>query len=263
MPDRRLRNRRYGQTRVQSPPHGRIDGSPRRLDLGTVRVGDVPLDVETGIPLWEGDRPGEIGLPYLCVSLEGPGDRVCHDRATVSRMFPDPQPPRGSARRLVGGPFPRWPHAADAVLAIVVFLLSVFVTSEGPNDDLVIRSVSDVPIAAFFVLVGASGALYWRRSQPLPVLGVTLIASALATGFVLLELVGAADLELVGVAMLVALYSVGRYATNDRWSSIGLGGAFAVIALSSAVEGGTGVGIGFGFVVAFVVGHAGRCLGLP
>jgi signal transduction histidine kinase len=110
--------------------------------------------------------------------------------------------------------------------------------------------------------VGASGALYWRRSQPLLVLGVTLIASALSTGFVLLELVGAADVELVGVAMLVALYSVGRYATNDRWSSIGLGGAFAVIALSAAVEGVTAVEIGFGFVVAFVVWYLGRRLRL-
>jgi signal transduction histidine kinase len=177
-------------------------------------------------------------------------------------MVPDPQKPMRTARRSVGGPFTRWPRGADAVLAFVVFLVAVFVTSEGPNDDMVIRSVGDLPIAAFFVLVGASGALYWRRSQPLLVLGVTLIASALSTGFVLLELVGAADVELVGVAMLVALYSVGRYATNDRWSSIGLGGAFAVIALSAAVEGVTAVEIGFGFVVAFVVWYLGRRLRL-
>jgi hypothetical protein len=48
MPDRRVLNRRYGRTRRQSPPHGRIDGSPRRVDLGTVGDGDVPLDAETG-----------------------------------------------------------------------------------------------------------------------------------------------------------------------------------------------------------------------
>jgi signal transduction histidine kinase len=153
-----------------------------------------------------------------------------------------------------------------------VFLAAVFVKSEGPNDDLVIRSVGDVPFAAFFVIVGASGALYWRRSQPLLVLGVTLIASALSTGFVLLELVGAADLELVGFAMLIALYTVGRYATDDRWSQIGLGGVFAVIALSLALEDGaahprpdagvTVVEIGFGFVVAFVVWYLGRRLRL-
>jgi len=230
--------------------------------LGTVEVADVPLEAETGIRLWEGDRPGEIGLPYLCVSLEGPSDPVCHDRATVSRMVPDRQTQSQIARRSVEGPFTRWPRIADAVLAIVVFLVALFVKSEGPNDDLVIRSVGDVPIAAFIVLVGASGALYWRRSQPLVVLGVTLIASALSTGFVLLELVGAADLELVGVAMLVALYSVGRYSTNDRWSQIGLGGVISVIALSATVEGVTAVEIGFGFVVAFVVWYLGRRLRL-
>ena len=177
-------------------------------------------------------------------------------------MLPDPQTPSKIARRSVGGPFTRWPRAADAVLAIVVFLLAVFVKSEGPNDDLVIRSAGDVPIAGFFVLVGASGALYWRRSQPLLALGVTLLASVLSTGFVLLELVGARDLELVGVAMLIALYSVGRYATDDRWSSIGLGGTLGVIAFSAAVEGVTAVAIGFGFVVAFVVWYLGRRLRL-
>jgi signal transduction histidine kinase len=177
-------------------------------------------------------------------------------------MVPDPQTPSRIAGRPVGGPFTRWPRAADAVLAVVVSLVAVFVKSEGPNDDLVIRSVGDVPIAAFFVLVGASGALYWRRSRPMLVLGVTLIASALSTGFVVVELVGAADVELVGVAMFIALYSVGRYATDDRWSQIGLGGVFVVIALSAAVEGLTVVEIGFGFVVAFVVWYLGRRLRL-
>jgi signal transduction histidine kinase len=177
-------------------------------------------------------------------------------------MVQDPQTPRRIARRRDAGPFTRWPRAADAVLAIVVFLVALFVKSEGPNDDLVIRSISDVPIAAFFVLVGACGALYWRRIQPLRVLGVTLIASALSTGLVLLGLVRSADLELVGVAMLVALYSVGRHATDDRWSQIGLGGVFAVIALSAAVEGVTAVEIGFGFIVAFVVWYLGRRLRL-
>jgi len=175
-------------------------------------------------------------------------------------MDPDPRTPSKIARGSVGGPFTRWPRAADAVLAIVVFLVAVFVTSEGPNDDLVIRSVSDVPIAAFFVLVGASGALYWRRSQPLLVLGVTLIASALSTGFVLSELVRAADLELVGVAMLVALYSVGRHATNDRWAYLALCGAFAVVGLSAPIDAVSAAEIGFGFIVIFLVWYIGRRL---
>jgi signal transduction histidine kinase len=141
-----------------------------------------------------------------------------------------------------------------------VFLVAVFVTSEGPNDDLVIRSVSDLPIGAFFVLAVASGALYWRRSQPLIVFGVTWAASALSTGAVYFELVGPADLELVGIAMLVALYCVGRYATNDRWAYLALCGAFAVVGLSAPMDAVSAAEIGFGFIVIFLVWYMGRRL---
>jgi signal transduction histidine kinase len=158
------------------------------------------------------------------------------------------------------GPFTRWPRAADAVLAIVVFLVALFVKSEGPNDDLAIRSLNEVSIAGLFVLAVASGVLYWRRSRPLVALGVTLSASALSATLASLGSVGAAELELVGVATLVALYSVGRYVADDRWSQIGLVGWFAVVALSATVEGVTPVEIGFGLVVAFVVWYVGRRL---
>ena len=175
-------------------------------------------------------------------------------------MAPDPPPPHISSGRPLRGPFTRWPRAADVALAIVVFLVTVFVTSEGPNEDLAIRSVSDLPLAGLFVLAVASGALYWRRSQPLVVLGVTLAASALSTGAVYFALVGVADLELVGIAMLVALYGVGRYAINDRWTYLGLGGAFAVVGLSAPIEGVTAAEIGFGFIVIFLVWYIGRRL---
>src|SRR5688500_19338897 len=98
----------------------------------------------------------------------------------------DPQTPRSSARRPLRGPFTRWPRAADAVLAIVVFLVTVFVKSEGPDEDLAIRSLADVPIAGFLVLATSSGALYWRWSTPLVVFGVTLAALALTQGVALL-----------------------------------------------------------------------------
>jgi signal transduction histidine kinase len=161
------------------------------------------------------------------------------------------------ARRPVGGPFTRWPRAADAVLAIVVFLMSVFVKSEGPNDDLVIRSVGDVSIGVLFVLAVASGALYWRRSEPLIVFGVTWAAAALSTGAVYFELVRAADLELVGIPMLVALYGVGRYAINDRWAYLALCGAFAIVGLSAPIDALSAAEVGFGFIVIFLVWYMG------
>lgn len=161
------------------------------------------------------------------------------------------QTPLGSAPRQLRGPFTRWPRAADTVLAIVVFLTTVFVTSEGPNnDDLVIRSAGDIPIAAFFVFAVASGALYWRRSQPLVVLGVTLVALALS--------IGLGYSELVGIAMLVALYSVGRYVTNDRRSSIGLGVTLAVHGFIAFMDEVTAAEIGFGVFVMFLVWYIGR-----
>jgi signal transduction histidine kinase len=92
------------------------------------------------------------------------------------------------------------------------------------------------------------------------VLGVTLAASALSTGAPSLDLVGAKDLELVGIAMLVALYGVGRYATDDRWTYLALGGAFAVVGLTAPIEGVTAAEIGFGFVVIFLVWYIGRRL---
>ena len=113
-------------------------------------------------------------------------------------------------------PFTRWPRAADAVLAIVVFLWSVFISDE-PNQDLAIRTVSDLPLAAIFVYIVASGALYWRRYQPLLVLGVDLAALALLMGL------GPYSLW----AMPFALYSVGRYAISDQWNYYGVTAALA------------------------------------
>jgi signal transduction histidine kinase len=162
----------------------------------------------------------------------------------------DPQTPRSSARRPLRGPFTRWPRAADAVLAIVVFLVTVFVYGEGPNEDFAVRSVGEVPIVGILVLAVAGGALYWRRSQPLVVLGVTLAASALS--------LGVDYLELVGIAMLIALYGVGRYATNDRWSYAGLGGAWALVGLAVLTEEATAAEAGFGLLVMPVVWYVGR-----
>ena len=70
--------------------------------------------------------------------------------------------PQGTLRNAglpLQGPFTRWPQKADAVLAIVLFLASVFVTFEGPDDDLVIRAFGDVPIAAYIILAVVSLAL--------------------------------------------------------------------------------------------------------
>ena len=160
------------------------------------------------------------------------------------------QTPLSSAPWHVRGPFTRWPRIADALLAAVVFMTTAFVTSEGTDAEFAIRSVNDIPLAELLFLAVACGALYWRRSHDLVVLGVTLVATAIAMGL------GYSDL--VGIAMMVALYSVGRYTTNGRWSYVGLGSVLALVAVSSLIEAVTAAQIGFGLFVMFLLWYIGR-----
>jgi signal transduction histidine kinase len=159
-----------------------------------------------------------------------------------------------STRPPPGGPFTRWPRTADGVLALAVFLLLLLVSPTGPQDELAFRAAGDVPIAALVVFAAASGVLFVRRSQPLPAFGVTLGATALSLWF--------GDLDLVGVAMLVALYSVGRHVTDDRWGYPALGAALTLVTVSSIAAGEAVAAIGFGLFLTFFVWYVGRRLRL-
>ncbi|MDF2738725.1 MAG: histidine kinase [Actinomycetia bacterium] len=150
------------------------------------------------------------------------------------------------------GPFTRWPRAADAVLATAVFLATAFLT-DGPGDSIVIRPVSDVPIPALLVFAVASAALYWRRRAPLAVLGVAVLAWAVTLGS------GYADLG--GVA-IIALYSAGRYATEDRRAHVGVAAAIAVILVDGLTDPAPWGEAVFGAVVLFVAWYVGRRLRL-
>jgi signal transduction histidine kinase len=158
--------------------------------------------------------------------------------------------PVGSAPRRFRGPFARWPRAADGVLATVVFLGTVFVT-DGPGDSLVIRPIGDVPIPALLVFAAASAALYWRRRAPLAVLAVVLVAWA--------STIGSGYADLGGVA-IIALYSAGRYATNDRWAYLGVGAAIFVVTLDNLADPAPWGEAVFGAVVMFVAWYVGRRL---
>jgi signal transduction histidine kinase len=163
-----------------------------------------------------------------------------------------PRPPRPSAPRGFRGPFARWPRAADAALAVAAFLATVFLT-DGPGDSVVVRPIGDVPIAALLAFAVAGAALYWRRRAPLAVLGVAVAAWAATLGS------GYADLG--GVA-IIALYSAGRYATEDRWAQVGVAAAIAVVSvdiLTSPAPWGDAV---LGGVVMFVAWYVGRRLRL-
>jgi signal transduction histidine kinase len=175
-----------------------------------------------------------------------------HHGAIVNGTALPSRTPLGNAPRRFRGPFARWPRAADAVLATVIFLLTVFVV-EGPGDTLATRPIGDVPIAVLLVFAVASAALYWRRRAPLVVLGVAVVAWAVTIGS------GYADL---GGVTIIALYSAGRYATDDRWGHVGVAAAMAVVSvdiLTSPAPWGEAI---FGGVVMFVAWYVGRRLRL-
>ncbi|MFI0451763.1 sensor histidine kinase [Actinomadura sp. 6N118] len=112
----------------------------------------------------------------------------------------------GVGSRRFRGPFTRWPRATDAVLAVLAFLVFVLV-QDGHGDDLVFRPLRDLNLAALPVFTAAAAALYWRRRAPLAALSVTLIAWALLLP---------TTRTLIGVPVLVALYSAGRYSSEEH-----------------------------------------------
>jgi signal transduction histidine kinase len=170
----------------------------------------------------------------------------------VNDTAPPSRAPLGNAPRRFRGPFARWPRAADAILAIAVFLGTVFVV-DGPGEALTIRPVGDVPIPALLVFAVASAALYWRRRAPLVAVGVTVIAWAVTLGS------GYSDL---GGPVIIALYSAGRYATEDRWGQVGVAAAIVVVIVDILTEPAPWGEAVFGGVALFVAWYVGRRLRL-
>ena len=168
----------------------------------------------------------------------------------VNPTAPDAATSLTSARLPLRDAFARWPRAADIVLAIALFLMIVFVSFEEPDGELAFRAVGDLSIGALLLIALACGALIWRRSRPLIVLGVTLAAVTLSAVF--------GYPQTVGFAMLVALYSVGLYVTDDRWSYVGLGGAITLASISNLIEGAPAADIAFTLPVGFGVWYIGR-----
>lgn len=173
-------------------------------------------------------------------------------------------PPAGTVPGRFRGPFARWPRAADAVLAAVVVLALMFVM-DAPGDALALRPPGDLKIAAVPVFVVAGAVLYLRRRAPLAVLGVTL------TGWVLML---ALPDTLIGIPVMIALYSTGRYAAEEpsrpsrplrpaTWRGLaGVAATDVLIVIDSRTDPATWAEVSFGVVVMFVVWYIGRRLRL-
>jgi signal transduction histidine kinase len=170
----------------------------------------------------------------------------------VNRTALPSRTPLGDPPRRFRGPFTRWPRAADAVLAILVFLGTTFVT-DGPGDSLVLRAIGDVPVPVLLVFATSSAALYWRRRAPLVVVGVTLLAWAVTLGS------GYAD---VGGQVIIALYSAGRHSTEDRWGHLAVDAAVVLVIVDTLTDPAPWGEALFGAVVLFVAWYVGRRLRL-
>jgi signal transduction histidine kinase len=169
-------------------------------------------------------------------------DRMHPHRAIVN------SPPAPSTPRTWSGPCARWPRTCDALLAIAVFLATLFVT-EAPDGDLTLRPVGEAPLGALTVFAVASGALYWRRRQPLAALAVVLLAMAVSTAL------GYEDLS--GIAIIL-LYSLARYLGSDRLALLGIGAVTVFVVVAGLVGGLPAAGIWLSVSVALLAWSAGR-----
>jgi signal transduction histidine kinase len=137
---------------------------------------------------------------------------------------PGPVLVREIPARLPAGPFTRWPRAANAALAVGVFVLEVvgiLTRAVDEADSFSLSLLTDVPVASYVLLAVSSIALLWRRNQPLPVLAATLSASLVWDVMSLAE--GPS------LAIFVSLYGVGRYVAEYRTSLLALATAVVVV----------------------------------
>ncbi|WP_222110018.1 sensor histidine kinase [Streptomyces cupreus] len=150
------------------------------------------------------------------------------------------------------GPFVRWPRAADATLALAMFLAATFL-EEAPGDAMAVRPVLDVPLPVLLLFSAAGAALYWRRRKPTAVLCVALASWAPTLG---------SSYSTLGGIVIVALYSVGRHADDRRWGPLGVVAAAALVTIDGLLHSVPGGEIGFGCLVMSGAWYIGRRLRL-
>ncbi|MEU3252288.1 histidine kinase [Streptomyces sp. NPDC006997] len=165
---------------------------------------------------------------------------------------PQPETPDHGAPSRRRGPFARWPRGADAALATVLFALAALLV-DGPGDSLTVRPAMDLLHPALLLIAVAAGALYRRRHRPVAVLCVALAAWAPTLG---------TSYSTMGGLVIVALYSVGRYADDHRWGPPGIAVAVGALVLEGLFHSTPWGDVGFGAAVFAGVWYLGRRLRL-
>jgi MYXO-CTERM domain-containing protein len=166
-------------------------------------------------------------------------------RAVLGWLDPgEPHPTRG--------PFTRWPHLADGVLAAAVFVGSwVAVTASALGDDegFTADSMTSQPIGALAMLAVAAAVLLLRRRRPVAAtVGIMVITIAWA-------LAGYGDGN--DLALVVAVYSVGRYNAQHDGLAIVLAAA-AVGVLETIVDTNQRIDVAPAVLLPWIAWYLGR-----
>ncbi|ANO53354.1 sensor histidine kinase [Woeseia oceani] len=119
----------------------------------------------------------------------------------------------------------RSPRVADSALALLILLATVLARLFHSGQNGASGSLSTMPLSAWLLFFVGSIALLWRRSLPLTAHTVVLVCSALSMSF------GYFDGPLI--AIMVSLYSVGRYASNRQLSYFGVAMAIVLAAVDT------------------------------
>lgn len=139
------------------------------------------------------------------------------------------------------------PRVFDAVLAAVVFVLSVFLVMG--EDTLAWRQFDEITPTAVLVSAVASGSLLWRRTRPLVILGLLLPLEMLPSS------VAPPDSTF---AIPFALYSAGRYGENDRWNFLLLAAAVAIVSIPTYMDNEAIAEFALAVIFMFGIWYAGR-----
>ncbi|WP_207393971.1 sensor histidine kinase [Actinomadura formosensis] len=189
------------------------------------------------------------GERRITAERQSPVGRRFTGGATVNRLVAPSRTSPGNAQGTGWNPFTRWPRSADAVLALAALFVTVFVV-DGPGDSLLIRPPGDISLVFLPVSVVAAAGLCWRRRAPLIVLGVGLAAWAVMV---------VRHEDQGGLVAFIALYSVGRYETVQRWGPVGIAAAIALVQLDCLDDPVSWeVHATFGSLFAFGVWYVGR-----
>lgn len=139
------------------------------------------------------------------------------------------------------------PRVFDAVLAAVVFVVSIFLVMG--EDTLAWRRFDEIMPTAVLVSAVASGSLLWRRTRPLVILGLLLALQVLPSSFAPPE---------ATFALAFALYSAGRYGENDRWNFLLLAAAVGIVSITTYMDNEDVAEFALGGILMFGIWYAGR-----